>query len=159
MQSEFIRIVLVYEVKSGPSPPTGNPQPTKQSIPTIPSNMTGIKTINDALMITPALPTPMTCCRWISPIHHQYHLASGISENWRKREVEAISVFSSVGFLTHMYWSMATTFARSKCTNYPCIKASLIDMRPTRRTEVRLQSAWRTSTSLAGFRAADAVIG
>jgi hypothetical protein len=80
-------VLLLYSVKgSAGSPFTSKWQPTKQSIPTIPSNMTGIKMINDALMTAPALPTPMSCCGWISPIHHQYYVVSGVLENWRKRE-------------------------------------------------------------------------
>jgi hypothetical protein len=86
MMSLVASIVVVYVLKSGPSPPVGNVQPTKQSIPTIPSNMTGIKTINDVLITPPALPTPMTCCGWISPIHHRCYLVSGIFEIWRKQE-------------------------------------------------------------------------
>jgi hypothetical protein len=86
-------VMPLYSVKGlgggGSSPPPGNPdvsnaQPTKQSMPTIPSIMTGIKMINDALMIPPALPIPMTCCGWIKPIHHQYYLFAGIFENQRK---------------------------------------------------------------------------
>jgi hypothetical protein len=72
------------------SPSTGNVQPTKQSNPTIPSNMTGINMINDVLIIPPALPTPMTC--WISPIHHQYYLVSGTFEIRESERIEAISI-------------------------------------------------------------------
>ena len=53
MMSLSDNIIVVYVLNSGPSPPVGKVQPTKQNIPTIPNNMTGIKMINDALIIPP----------------------------------------------------------------------------------------------------------
>src|SRR3954453_3458586 len=48
MHLEFSRMVLVvYSVKGLPSGPESNKQPTKQSVLTIPSSRTGIKTIDD----------------------------------------------------------------------------------------------------------------
>jgi hypothetical protein len=41
----------VYAVNGGAVVYSGNTQPTKQSNPTTPSNMTGIKMINDVLII------------------------------------------------------------------------------------------------------------
>jgi hypothetical protein len=88
MHSGFITVLLVYAVKGVPGIPLVlNAQPTKQSVPTIPNNMTGIKMINDVLITLPALPIPMTCCCRIDPIHHQHYLFVGIFENQRKSDI------------------------------------------------------------------------